>query len=415
MTLPSFLSQTDLGPSAFDQLRVEASDLARQRNWAELWDLRLALRGDETFWPDLWAPLVAVAAQHLGNPDAFHLLEEAVRGGFRQPEVLEGEIEAAFSAHPDWEHLLTRMRHHQPTALDIELLEWPTVEPAAKLELLRIGDRTQELVALLPPAEESSWTTARAVLVWVTQRWKHGNAHLEVDDAIECLQRVGRGQRFACVEYALVLSQALNSLQIPSRRLFLRQQNYQTGIGRGHVVSEAWIDELERWIVLDGQNGMYWAEETGVPLSAAELQEALRRGLTPTPITPGRTLSGTETTLWLSYFFSITTTAGTWSAGPLSLVFQRTRLLDTGRVERSPDALYPDLNQIAVRSALVDGRPALRFESPHPYSCGFARDGKLLDGDILFLDEGPQEALVSAVTPYGQLSAQRVRWRVQRP
>jgi hypothetical protein len=84
------------------------------------------------------------------------------------------------------------------------------------------------------------------------------------------------------VEYSLVLSQVLNALAIPARRLALRQENYHVGLGRAHAVSEAWIDDFCRWIVLDGQNGLYWTGNDGQPIGILELQQAARSG-TPRP------------------------------------------------------------------------------------------------------------------------------------
>jgi hypothetical protein len=129
----------------------------------------------------------------------------------------------------------------------------------------------------LPAAAGTGWQTAVATLSWVTRRWTSADAHMEIDDAVECLRRVDAGQRFACVEYSL-LTQALNALAIPARRLGFRQQDCHVGVGRGHVVSEAWIDEKCRWAVLDGQNGMYWTGRDDEPLGAVELQQAALSG-----------------------------------------------------------------------------------------------------------------------------------------
>ena len=45
-------------------------------------------------------------------------------------------------------------------------------------------------------------------------------------------------------------------IDCPARNLGLFQDNYHVGFGRAHRVSEAWIDDLCRWVVLDGQNGL---------------------------------------------------------------------------------------------------------------------------------------------------------------
>lgn len=94
---------------------------------------------------------------------------------------------------------------------------------------------------------------------------------------MDVLERVAAGERFACVENSIVLSQALNAVRIPARRVQLRQANHHIGVGRCHVVSEAWIDELDKWVVLDGQNGAYWADTDGAPMALPDLQRASPR------------------------------------------------------------------------------------------------------------------------------------------
>jgi hypothetical protein len=48
----------------------------------------------------------------------------------------------------------------------------------------------------------------------------------------------------ACREYTVVLTQALNTVQIPARRISLFRDGYYAGVGGGHAVTEAWIDDL---------------------------------------------------------------------------------------------------------------------------------------------------------------------------
>lgn len=153
------------------------------------------------------------------------------------------------------------------------------------------------------------------MLAWVTDRWQHANDHVASCDAVTILDRVDAGQRFACVEYTAVLSQALNAVGIPSRAVELRQEAYHIGLGRAHMVSEAWIDELACWVVLDGQNGLYWVDGRGTPLGVPELQERCRTGAPP----PGhvcvgsRELPARRVSLWYSYFWHAAPTGVTWA------------------------------------------------------------------------------------------------------
>jgi hypothetical protein len=408
------LDNDHLATPEMDRLRARAEDLSIAGDWAGLHALRPELEKDAECWPDLWGPLCAIAAQKQGDPAAVDLLARLADGGFCQPELFEGELEAAFAADPRWPQIMDRMALNVP-ARPLELTEWPVLTPAAPLGLLDLPGRAGELRALVPAPVAGAWPTAQNTLKWVSHRWKHANAHMEIDDTVECLRRVDEGQRFACVEYSLVLSQALNAIGIPARRLWLRQEHYQVGLGRGHVVSEAWIDDLNRWIVLDGQNGLYWIGADGSPLGAVGLQEAVRAGAScPSFVTFRDDFEERSAPGWFSYFAHVSSNAGTWPAGPFGLVFQRDRLVTSHRLEHDPGVLYPDLSQVGIETALDGGRPALRLSTAHPYATGFAVDGAELDGDLLVLDTsaGGHEHQVAARTGYGILAGRPLRYRV---
>lgn len=405
-------------PSWLNALRTRANDLGRSADWPGLHAACDDLRRDGDLWPELWGPLCAVAARRVGDPTARALLDEVIAAGFHQPEMLDGELAAAFGADPDWPDLIARIQGNRPPP-SLELLEWPTITPAAPLTPLRLPpDREPALRARLPRPSDTAWGTATALLAWVARRWRHAGAHMEVDDAVACLDRVDAGERFACVEYSLVLSQALNARGVPARRLELRRAGYHAGLGQGHMVSEAWIDELGRWVLLDGQNGLYWTDAAGTPLGVVELQNLPRSGTgAPVPVTDRDDL---DAGFWRSYFHSAGTTGGTWTAGTFVPVFQRNRFLVTDRLERRPDALYPDLSELAIGTALVDGRPAVRPAAAHPFAEGFTvrfggRDHPLPpDAPAWVLPDTPGKHLaeIAVRTRYATLVGRRLRWRV---
>jgi hypothetical protein len=407
-------ADSDLAQPGLDAARAKAQDLAHAEDWPGLLALRPELEADADCWPDLWGPTCALAARKLGQPGAIELLDELVRAGFSQPELLHGELELAFSDDPRWPAVAARMAASDVSP-PVVLTEWPALTPSAPLCLLEVPGRVEELRAQLPAPRPSAWDTAVATLGWVTRRWAHANAHMEIDDAVECLRRVDQGQRFACVEYSLVLTQSLNALAIPARRVALRQQNYHAGVGRSHVVSEAWIDDLSRWVLLDGQNGLYWTGDGGEPLGTLDLQQVFAaRGRRPDFVTVAAPMDDGDADIWFTYFAHATSDAGTWSPGPFGLVFQRTMLHMSRRLERRPEALYPDLSELGVESALDGQQAAVRLIPAHPFARGFAVGGADLAGDMLRLEDvpGEHEAPLAVRTDYGLLPGRTLRFTV---
>ena len=91
-------------------------------------------------------------------------------------------------------------------------------------------------------------------------------------DAREILERTRRGEGFDCGTFAWTLIQVLGSLGINARLVEL-----ETDEGLGHSVTEAWCDDLERWIVLDPYTATTF-ELHGVPLSALDLHRLWKAG-----------------------------------------------------------------------------------------------------------------------------------------
>ncbi len=403
------------GGPALDSLRTRAQDALQAHDWPAFYGLRPALERDTAFWTDVWGPATAIAARNLGHSEALTLLRRVVAEGFRQPEIFGDLLERAFGDDPGWARLQTEMTTGVPPS-PLTLLDWPVIAPHAALGLLRLPGREEELRSLIPARETGAWDTARGLLRWVTGRWRHANAHMDVNDAVECLRRVEAGDRFACVEYSLVLSQALNALDIPARRVSLRQNDYHAGLGRSHMVSEAWIDDLGAWVVLDGQNGLYWTAADGTPLGAPALQEMAVSGA-PVPgyCTYRNDLTDDDTHVWFSYFAHISTTAGTWSAGPFTPVFQREWLVTSNALVHGPAPLYPNLAEVGVETAVAGGAPALRLSAAHPYRAGFVAGGVPLPDDtyVLEMTKGAHEIDLAVVTSYGALAAQRLSYQVR--
>lgn len=123
---------------------------------------------------------------------------------------------------------------------------------------------------------KSDMEKALILLNWTNGLWRHTGANEpKKNDALSILQEVEQGKRFRCVEYAIILAAALNSVGIPARIVSLYTKDVETSkCCAGHVVTEAWFPGLGKWVFLDGQMN-YIPFHNGVPLNAIEYQSAI--------------------------------------------------------------------------------------------------------------------------------------------
>jgi hypothetical protein len=395
-------------------------DLARAARWAELFELAPTLREDAEYWPLMWAPAVALAGRHLGDPGARGYLDEAIASGFGQPELFEGELELHFGRDPDWAAVEAAMATNVPPAA-VELLEWPELSLALPVHLAEINpDRRDALRARLPEPLPSAWATATGLLHWVSTRWTHtsGN-HVEWADALHVLDRVAGGERFACVEYSIVLSQSLNVCGIPARSVSLSRRNHHVGMGRTHQVTEAWIDDLGQWVLLDGQNGMYWVD--GAPLGLADLRRRQRGGEPPVAV---ESLAGKASAVpaeWWAYFHTVSPTGLMLAPAPYAPIAEGA-VAACDELRRDLAGAHPDLLELATGVVDLDGRAALQFATRHPHARRFevtlaGQTWPVPLGGTWALPEaaGEHRAQVATVTGYGPHGTHAVRFQVRTP
>jgi hypothetical protein len=409
--------------SALDKLRTQATDVLREQDWASLAGLESALRADTDYWASIWGPACAVAAWHQGRADARDLLEECIRGGFHQTDLLGTVFDESFGTEPDGAELRVRIEANLPPP-PVELVRWPCARPILPLGLFRLDAAGEaRLAARLPAPQPSAWATAQAMLAWVTNRWRHTAAsHDDSGDANVVLDRVERGDRFACKEFTIVLTQALNAARIPARRISLFQANYYANIGSGHAVSEAWVDDLGKWVLLDGQNGAFWRDDGGTPLSLLELQQRYRAGGRPDFDGTGHNFIPDDAGTWFSFFGTALISKGlAWSAGPYIPISEGTFVNRCARLADSDADAAPDLAAISTGITDQEG-VALTFGSDHPYAVGAlvtGRDGvaaELGQGEPFRLAGTPGEHMLSVATRtgYGALTAQPLEYVIRR-
>lgn len=104
---------------------------------------------------------------------------------------------------------------------------------------------------------------------WVNRQWKYGiprNVPFNFN-AIELLERAKKGERFFCSEYAVVFIQCALSLGFQARYAGLAN----------HVVSEVWLDDYRKWVMLDPTFCIY-IRHRGVPLNCLEIHNILIEG-----------------------------------------------------------------------------------------------------------------------------------------
>ncbi|WP_082063457.1 transglutaminase-like domain-containing protein [Draconibacterium sediminis] len=114
------------------------------------------------------------------------------------------------------------------------------------------------------------------ILDWTSKQWEHnGINNPSKQDALTILKEAHEGKQFRCVEYGIVATAALNCIGMPARTLGLKTRDVEkVRRGAGHVVSEVYSGELDKWIFIDPQfNIMPTLNAT--PLNGVEFQKAI--------------------------------------------------------------------------------------------------------------------------------------------
>ncbi len=403
------------------RLRVLATGHIRSGRWAELIALEPALRADTEYWSSWWAAACAIGRWHEGRADARDLLDECLAAGFHDIEPFGRQFEDSFGTEPDWPALRARIEANAPLP-PVALVRWPCSRLILPLGLSRLDAAgAARLAARLPRPQASALATAEMLLGWVTDRWRPGDgSHDASHDANVVLARVERGERFACGQYTVVLTHALNAMQIPARPISLFRRDYYADQGTGHVVTEAWIDELGKWVMLDGQNGAVWRDAAGAPLGVLELEQRYLIGDQPEFSGRGQNFDLDDAARWFRYFYTASVTGVlAWSPGPYVPVMDGAAVIASQRLTESLAGVAPDLAEISTGVADHEG-PALVFQADHPYATGF----RVTDasGQITVLDpsqpfrlsgkEGAHELTVAVTTRYGTLTPQPLAYVV---
>ncbi len=142
-------------------------------------------------------------------------------------------------------------------------------------EYLRELRNTYNLEHLVT-GEMNDLDRVRNILDWTSKQWEHNGSNTPTkQDALTILQEAHEGKQFRCVEYGIVATSALNSIGFHSRTLGLKTRDVEkVRRGAGHVVSEVYSKELDKWVFIDPQFNII-PTLNGNPLNGVEFQKEI--------------------------------------------------------------------------------------------------------------------------------------------
>jgi hypothetical protein len=274
----------------FDHLHDSGHVAYQEGRWvdaARLYAHALTCPVDDSFRPAVLYN-IACCWSLAGQADsAFAYLYQSLRAGYDNPEWLQadtdfdylrrehpGRFADLFAAAPEI------IREVSVNRSPIAVLGYQTYTGGTDLSRYRWDDyddpsfdtlRNEYKLATIAGDDPSEFVRMQRLLDWASTRWQHSGSNECPDaNALKLLRQAEQGERFRCVEFAVLLANCYSALGLPARVVGLAQYPVAYGFGRGHVVTEVWSNEFQKWIVLDPQNNAWWTDGTSIPLSADE-------------------------------------------------------------------------------------------------------------------------------------------------
>jgi hypothetical protein len=126
--------------------------------------------------------------------------------------------------------------------------------------------------SLIVPGDD--WATALAIgqHLLIGGRRSSSAIQSDLDRTYERITRNGEGY---CGDYADVFTGLAHAAGLATRPWAFSFDGFG---GRGHIFNEVWDRQSSRWIAIDVFNNLYFVGQTGEPLSAMALHEALASG-----------------------------------------------------------------------------------------------------------------------------------------
>jgi len=150
-------------------------------------------------------------------------------------------------------------------------LKWSTLDRSYGQKVLD----TFGITSVAAPCE-TELQKVFAITKWVHQLGSHSvDAISARPDALAIVADGLENKKFRCVEYSIVLHACLNAIGIPARIIKLKTADCESReFAAGHVVVEAFVNPLGKWIMIDPQENTVPIVQ-GVPLHTWELKNAL--------------------------------------------------------------------------------------------------------------------------------------------
>jgi hypothetical protein len=111
---------------------------------------------------------------------------------------------------------------------------------------------------------------------WVHSRWPIDNNQTFDGDAFEILEKAKTGAGFHCSHCLTVQHAVMASMGYVVRDLGVDRNHEDLGKSMHHGVNEVWSNDFAKWVLLDAKYDTHY-ERDGIPQSALELHEAVRR------------------------------------------------------------------------------------------------------------------------------------------
>jgi hypothetical protein len=111
---------------------------------------------------------------------------------------------------------------------------------------------------------------------WVHTRWPIDNDQSFSGDTFAILEEAKKGAGFYCTHSSRVQHAAMTAMGYVVRNLGVDCNHEELNRSTHHGVNEVWSNDYGKWILLDAKYDVHY-ESDGLPLSALEIHEAVRR------------------------------------------------------------------------------------------------------------------------------------------